>query len=87
MKLEASKQQLRRRFEAWSVQIYQLLRSLPDELRRFGVVQRLIEQHGRVRGRIAAWSGTERESREIEREWSRLKRAWSRALDVVEIAT
>jgi hypothetical protein len=87
METAASAQRLRRRFEAWSAQILQLLGILPGDRRRSTAVRRLIEQHRRLRDRIAAWSGGESERRELEREWSRLKRAWSRTLTVVDVAT
>lgn len=78
-------EQLRSRFEAWNAQIERLLGALPVEHRFSAAVARLVEQHKRVRERVAAWLGGKRERRELEREWARLKRAWSRTLDAVEI--
>jgi len=75
----------RGRFEAWNAQIQILRREVPERWRRSRAMRLLVEHHEHLRDRIRAATGGERESRELEREWSQLKYAWLRAIDAVDL--
>jgi uncharacterized coiled-coil DUF342 family protein len=82
-----SRERLRARYEAWDAQINQFLELLPERRKRSPRLRELMAEHGEVRDSIAAWTGSRREVRELERSWRRLRRAWEDLLEYEEVTS
>ena len=80
-----AQERFRGRFEAWNAQIQIMLGEVPARWRNSRALRLLREHHRAVEDRIRGATGSAREVRELEREWSQLKYAWLRAIEAVQL--